>query len=329
MESNQIDPKIVEQVKKLEEKYEAMGQDLASYLDGLLYADYLTYWDYIHLDTLLSLQNPKTGLKDEMIFIIYHQYTELFFKLIILEQEQICNNPDIDAEEFTMRLKRIVRYFKNLESSFDIMVEGLDRDQFLKFRMALLPASGFQSAQYRLIEIYSTDFSNLVEHEERLKADPERTLEEMFQHFYWRKGATELASGKTTLTLKQFEEKYMETFITAIKDFKDKNIWRNYKNNFADNKSMEMIKVMRQFDALANIYWPLSHYKAAVKHLHKTPEDLKATGGTNWQKYLPPRFQKIMFFPDLWSSQEKEEWGKSWVKSQLFNEFDEIIKEKK
>lgn len=55
-----IDPKISEQLNKLKEKYDVMGQDLSSYLDGLLYANYLTYWDYIHLDTLLSLQNPKT-----------------------------------------------------------------------------------------------------------------------------------------------------------------------------------------------------------------------------------------------------------------------------
>jgi tryptophan 2,3-dioxygenase len=43
-----------EQLRKLQEKYAVMGQDLSSYLDGLLYSDYLTYWDYIHLDTLLS-----------------------------------------------------------------------------------------------------------------------------------------------------------------------------------------------------------------------------------------------------------------------------------
>ena len=55
MSNSDKDQKIVEQLKKLEEKYEAMGQDLSSYLDGLLYSDYLTYWDYIHLDTLLSL----------------------------------------------------------------------------------------------------------------------------------------------------------------------------------------------------------------------------------------------------------------------------------
>ncbi|MFM7854517.1 MAG: tryptophan 2,3-dioxygenase, partial [Flammeovirgaceae bacterium] len=65
-----LDPTLLEQVKKLQQKYAVMGQDLSSYLDGLLYSDYLTYWDYIHLDTLLSLQNPKTQFADEKIFIV-------------------------------------------------------------------------------------------------------------------------------------------------------------------------------------------------------------------------------------------------------------------
>jgi len=57
----------------------------------------------------------------------------------------------------------------------------------------------------------------------------------------------------------------------------------------------------------------LAHLKSAGRYLQKAPEDIKATGGTNWQKYLPPRFQKIMFFPELWTDQEKEEWGKAAV----------------
>ena len=77
----ELKPEIVERIKLLDEKFQAMGQDLSSYLDGLLYADYLTYWDYIHLDTLLSLQSPKTKIPDEEIFIMYHQITELYFKL--------------------------------------------------------------------------------------------------------------------------------------------------------------------------------------------------------------------------------------------------------
>ena len=67
-----------------------MGQDLSSYLDGLLYADYRTYWDLIHLDTLLSLQRPQTPIPDEVVFIVYHQITELYFKLSLHEFERMA-----------------------------------------------------------------------------------------------------------------------------------------------------------------------------------------------------------------------------------------------
>src|SRR5215213_853248 len=162
METNSLDPSLVEQVKKLQQKYAVMGQDLSSYLDGLLYSDYLTYWDYIHLDTLLSLQSPKTQFSDEKIFIVYHQITELYFNLILWETEQIGTNEAITETWFVERLRRINRYFYQLRESFSIMVEGMEKDQFLKFRMSLLPASGFQSAQYRMIEISCTDMINLV-----------------------------------------------------------------------------------------------------------------------------------------------------------------------
>ena len=70
MADEPVDKNLLEQLKKLQAKYDFMGQDIASYLDGLLYSDYLTYWDYIHLETLLSLQNPKTSFPDEQVFII-------------------------------------------------------------------------------------------------------------------------------------------------------------------------------------------------------------------------------------------------------------------
>jgi len=46
-----------------DEKYQAMGQNLPNYLDGLLLSNYLTYWDYTHIDKLLTLQNPKTDFQ--------------------------------------------------------------------------------------------------------------------------------------------------------------------------------------------------------------------------------------------------------------------------
>ncbi|MEO6149143.1 MAG: tryptophan 2,3-dioxygenase family protein, partial [Mucilaginibacter sp.] len=201
-----ISPEIEKRLQQLQEKYEAMGQDMTSYLDGLLYADFLTYWDYIHLDTLLSLQSPKTPFPDEEIFIIYHQITELFFKLSLHECKQIANHPELTAEFFTARLHRINNYFETLTQSFTIMVDGMEKEQFLKFRMSLLPASGFQSGQYRMIEIYATDFINLVAKDIREELR-DAQIQQQFEHIYWKSGATELSTGKQTLTLKQFEKK--------------------------------------------------------------------------------------------------------------------------
>lgn len=305
----ELNPTLVEQVKKLQQKYAVMGQDLSSYLDGLLHADYLTYWDYIHLDTLLSLQNPKTQFPDEKIFIVYHQITELYFNLILWEIEQIANHESLTEKFFVERLDRIVRYFQLLENSFAVMVNGMEREQFLKFRMSLLPASGFQSAQYRLIELCSTDTINLVNSAEREALAEYSDIGQQIDKLYWRSGATELATGSKTLTLQQFEEKYIKLFRETGMKYRNKNLWKLYETNFKG--SADAIARMREFDQLANVLWPLAHLKSAGHYLHRDPEDIKATGGTNWQKYLPPRFQKIIFFPELWSAEEKAEWGKA------------------
>jgi tryptophan 2,3-dioxygenase len=267
---------------------------------------------------LLSLQNPKTGFKDELIFITYHQHTELFFKLILSEIDQICTKRDIKASFFITRMKRINGYFKVLENSFSIMVDGMDREEFLKFRMSLLPASGFQSAQYRMIEICSTDLINLTDQESRKKLNSEDSIEKLIEKIYWRSGATELASGKKTLTLRQFEDKYNVDFIGRATDVRNNNLLKIYQKHFRNVENDEVIEVLRTFDAYVNVQWPLAHYKSAVRYLQKDPEDIAATGGTNWQKYLPPRFQKIIFFPELWTEQEREEWGKIWVMKEVF-----------
>lgn len=309
MDDTSLDSRLLELLHKLQKKYDVMGQDLSSYLDGLLHSDYLTYWDYIHLDTLLSLQTPKTHFPDEKVFIVYHQITELYFRLILWEIEQIGARENPELPFFISRLDRIIRYFRQLESSFSIMVEGLDKEQFLKFRMALLPSSGFQSAQYRLIEICSTDMINLVDNSERLLLSKEEDIAGQLEKLYWRSGATELSSGKKTLTLRQFEEKYMKLFLETGLNYRNKNLRRIFAGHFSDSE--EAVRRLREFDLLANVHWPLAHLKSASRYLHKDPDDIKATGGTNWQKYLPPRFRRIIFFPELWTEQEKADWGKA------------------
>ena len=311
----EISENILSRIKLLQKKYSAMGQDLSSYLDGLLHADFLTYWDYIHLDTLLSLQTPRTSFPDEEIFIMYHQITELYFKLSLHELKQIAAQESPDLAFTTKRTQRVNRYFMNLTHSFEVMVDGMEREQFLQFRMSLLPASGFQSAQYRMIEIFATDFINLVDKDHRSKFENgEHSIAEMFKFIYWQAGATELATGKKTLTLDQFEEKYSKQLIDLAESNVKGNLLMIFQKLEAAGADLgELITALRALDVLVNVNWPLSHYKSAVRYLQKDPEDIKATGGTNWQKYLPPRFQKRIFYPTLWTDQEKADWGKAWV----------------
>ena len=105
-------------------------------------------------------------------------------------------NDSLNVEFFITRLKRINKYFLSLIQSFEIMVQGMERDQFLRFRMALLPSSGFQSFQYRKIEVVCTDFHNLIDKNKREELATEKDIEKLYQNIYWKKGATELATGK-------------------------------------------------------------------------------------------------------------------------------------
>jgi len=323
-----------EKLAKLNEKYESMGQDINAYLDGLLISNYLTYWDYIHLDTLLTLQHPKTDYPDEQIFIMYHQITELYFKLSLHEFDQISKNGKVIGEnghdmgwngkitgEFlTARLARINSYFEALTKSFEIMVNGMEKEQFLRFRMALLPASGFQSAQYRMVEIASTDMRFLVSKAERvdLNSEDTRTIEEKFACIYWKQGATEAETGKKTLTLKQFEQKYSDELLKMAREYESSNVWQKFGSlTTTEQSSKDLIREMRQLDVNVNINWPLMHYKSAVRYLASKDGDAPATGGTNWQKYLPPKLQLRIFYPNLWSKEEIDHWGKGWVEEVL------------
>ncbi|WP_296705942.1 tryptophan 2,3-dioxygenase family protein [Algoriphagus sp.] len=318
MKQDQFDPKILDKIEQLQSKFKASGQDMLSYLEGLLYADYLTYWEYINLDVLLSLQQPKTSFPDEKIFIIYHQITELYFKLIISEIEQISIQEPITESFFRNRLERINMYFDHLISSFAMMWKGMEREQFLKFRMSLLPSSGFQSAQYREIELMSADAFNLVSLKSREEHDYHSPADDLFEHLYWQQGAIELATGQKTLTLKNFEIKYGKKLKEIIEHYRRKNLWQKYID--CADKTDELTEAMKQLDLKANVFWPLAHYKSAVRYLQRDPVDIAATGGTNWQKYLPPRFQKVIFYPELWTDQEKEEWGKGWVVKEIFGD---------
>ncbi len=316
--TDEFSPAVLAQLRRLQAKYVPDGQDLAAYLEGLYYADYINYWDYIELETLLSLQRPLTKLPDERIFIIYHQITELYFKLCLCEYEQIALLAPAAFDELLLRLGRINRYFDKLIDSFEVMVDGMDKQQFLQFRMALMPASGFQSVQYRMIEIASTALENLTDEEKRKTLGQSPDHQQMFGCIYWKAGATVEETGAKALTLLEFERKYTDALVAHARQYHDTNVWAVVQRlPAAERQHPRLVQALKQLDVNVNVNWPLMHFKSAVRYLQRQPADVPATGGTNWRNYLPPKFQRRIFYPALWSVQELEDWGKGWVERVL------------
>jgi tryptophan 2,3-dioxygenase len=276
-----------------------------------LYAKPITYWDYIQTDALLNLQIQRTTLPDEMVFIMYHQVNELLFKMILWEINQIAHHEKPETDFFTERLMRISRYFNMLTTSFDIMGDGMEIDQYMKFRNTLTPASGFQSAQYRMIEFASTDLINLIDHRFRATIDRNTPYEHAFEHLYWQAAGKDYQTGKKSYLLSEFERKYKGAFLRTMQEYNTINVWQKFKQlPIADQQNPKLVDAMRHFDHTVNITWVMGHLNTAKKYIEQSGKgDGAATGGSDWQKYLHPKYQRRIFFPELWSETELKNWG--------------------
>ena len=295
-----------ELLEAIDKKYKAMGQDPDVHLSGLLHAEPMTYWDFIQVDALLGLQTQRTQLPDEMVFIMYHQINELLFKMALHEMDQVCGLADLKPEKFVMHLSRISRYFDMLSNSFTIMGDGMELEQYMKFRDTLTPASGFQSAQYRKIEIASTELINLIDYRFRKTIDRDTPYEHAFENMYWQVAGKNFKTGEKNKLLSNFEDKYKEELIDTMKAYNTTNIWTTFKSlpqEYQDN--IDLKNAMRHYDYTVNVVWVINHLNAAKKYLG----DAAATGGSDWQKYMHPRYQRRIFFPELWSEDELENWG--------------------
>lgn len=301
-----------DKIEALEQKFKAINQNTETHLEGLLWSKPITYWDYIQTDALLNLQTQRTTLPDEMVFIMYHQVNELLFKMILWEMDQLCHTELPATDYFTEKLGRISRYFNMLTTSFDIMTDGMEVEQYLKFRNTLTPASGFQSAQYRLIEFASTDLINLIDARFRSTIDRNTPYEHAFEHLYWQAAGKDYKTGEKTYLIQQFEKRYKKQFLEFMEEYNTINVWRKFKQlPETDQKNPDLVEAMRHYDKTVNITWVMGHFKTAVKYIDSAHGNGEATGGSDWKKYMLPKYQKRIFFPELWSKEEIENWGEN------------------
>lgn len=168
----------------------------------------LTYWDYIKLDDLLSLQQPLTGAHDELQFIMVHQAFELWFKLAINElRGALAALEANDLQRGSQLLRRVAAVLRTALHGFEPLMT-MSQQGYAEFRDALHPASGFQSSQFRVIEILLGI--------ERVTGKAEREQEK----FYW-EGAVQAGA-----TFDNFMAKYHEQLVSDYKEAKEKNLRR-------------------------------------------------------------------------------------------------------
>jgi len=243
---------------------------------------------------------------------MYHQVNELIFKMVLWEINQIAHHPNLTVDFFSSRLDRISRYFDMLTSSFGIMQDGMDLDQYMKFRKTLTPASGFQSAQYRKIEFASTDLINLIDIRFRNDIDRNMPYEHALEHLYWQAAGKNFETGKKSYLLTAFEEKYKNEFVSFTKEYNSINLYARFKSlpqEARDNQKLR--EAMRHYDYTVNVTWVMSHYHAASHYLNNGKETVEATGGSEWTKYMHPKYQRRIFFPDVWTEDELANWGQN------------------
>lgn len=298
--------------KKIEDKYKELGQDHVTYLKGLYHTRPINYWDYINLEALLSLQHPKTNYKDEYIFIVYHQITELVLRLIVHELEQVTSGELNDKKIIDDKLHRMMRYTDMLITSFSVMNKGMSYDDYNEFRLALAPASGFQSAQFRIIELYCTTVDNLIQPHKKTEGFSSLSTRDKFELIYWQDAGKDHKTGKKSLTLTQFENKYLNQFIELAEKMKNNNLsalvtsWEM--KGWLDD---ELKSTLKAFDRKFNIEWPMVHLVTAHTYLGSGKAEKAATGGSHWEKYLHPKYQRRIFFPQLLTEDELTHWGEN------------------
>lgn len=297
-------------LNEIKQKYDNQQENPKTYLKGLLHSKPITYWNYIQTDTLLSIQNTRTDFPDELVFLMYHQVNELLFKMILWEIEQVSSMEELTIETFSEKLKRVSRYFDMLTSSFEIMGDGMSKDQYLHFRDSLTPASGFQSAQYRKIEFACTNIENLLITSKRGQVQNDWSISELYNNLYWQIAGIK-PDGNLSVLMQQFQNRYKDDFFSYIIKMKETNLYAQFLKIPEDesNRYHDLVKNMRHFDHTVNVKWTIAHLEAAAKYLDVEGDLIDSTGGSDWKKYMHPKYQRRIFFPSLWSEEELKNWG--------------------
>ena len=243
----------------------------------------ITYNTYLKIKELTQLQNPLSTppAHDEMLFIVIHQVYELWFKLVIYELNGVLTH--LGKDEFLQvfhSLERVCEIFRVLIQQIDVL-ETMTPVEFNRFREKLNPASGFQSIQFRELELVSganrSDYESLKVFEpewiELLSSRPvTKTLRDVFFDVLVRKGKLKDRNSSTEVS-GALKAVYSETPRSELQT---------------------LCEFLIRYDELLSL-WRFRHVQMVERMIGMK----RGTGGSLGVPYLERTMNK-RFFPELW-----------------------------
>ncbi|GAK01854.1 tryptophan 2,3-dioxygenase [Geomicrobium sp. JCM 19037] len=257
------------------------------------FKDNMTYSDYLTLDQILSSQNRLSDHPDEMLFIIIHQVSELWMKLIIHELDRAIQS--IQAGELSPAFKMLARVSKiqsQIIQGWDVL-STLTPAEYMEFRDALGKASGFQSYQYRMIEFslgYKTEHSLKI-----YENEPE--IYEKLKHQLNRPSLYDVSIQALSRAGFAIDQHVLERDITKPYTTHEsvQKAWQAVYENVDDH--WELYELAEKLVDLEDWFqqWRFRHMKTVERIIGNK----KGTGGSSGVSYLKKVIDQY-FFPELW-----------------------------
>jgi len=251
------------------------------------------YGDYLHLDELLATQQPLTEVHDELLFIIQHQTSELWIKLLLHELDLAVELVRTDRMKESFKIFARVAHIQRMLFEQWAVLETMTPSEYLQFRDALGKSSGFQSYQYRALEfVLGNKDANMIkpyQHEPRVYAElaarlAAPSLYDEFLRWLARRGYA-VPENRVTRDFTQPYEGDPEVLAVYRVIYADPD--RNYE---AYDMCEKLVDVEERFQL-----WRFRHM-TTVKRIIGFAQ---GTGGSSGVGFLKKALD-LTFFPELW-----------------------------
>jgi len=267
----------------------------SSRADGarLDFAGAMSYGDYLHLDAVLGAQHPRSGDHNEMLFIVQHQASELWMKLMLHELLAArARVRDGDLAPAAKMLARVARIMAQLNQSWDVL-STLTPSEYSAFRGALGSASGFQSWQYRMIEFALGAKSAVTMAPHRHRPDLLAPLEALHREPSLYDEALRLLARRGF----RLAPAAVERDWTAPRDV-DESVCEAWVGVYRDTaRHWDLYELAEKLVDLEDAFrqWRFRHATTVERIIGFK----RGTGGTSGAAYLR-RVQEGVLFPELW-----------------------------